>query len=173
MPPQPAAAADRHAATIGGIRVCGMSDNWITLIPDNPRFVPDLIKQAQARERFAEIAPAADSVEIKVCQKVEFFDCGGNFERILCPSCRLEIPVRWWQLRMEQDYSDGFMLGEFRTPCCTKPVTLNDLIYEWPQGFARFALDAMNPRFGMLDEKYKEELERILGTNLRVIYQHL
>ena len=47
------------------------------------------------------------------------------------------------------------------------------LVYEWPQGFGRFALDAMNPNIGKLDNRYKEEIEGILGTKLRVIYQHI
>ena len=31
----------------------------------------------------------------------------------------------------------------------------------------------MNAQIGKLDEKYKRELEEILGSKLRVIYQHL
>jgi hypothetical protein len=46
-------------------------------------------------------------------------------------------------------------------------------VYEWPQGFGRFALDAMNPNIGILQDRYKLEFEEILGTKLRVIYQHI
>jgi hypothetical protein len=31
----------------------------------------------------------------------------------------------------------------------------------------------MNPNIGDLDDKYKSELEEILGSRLRVIYRHL
>jgi hypothetical protein len=150
-----------------------MSDNWIALIPEDPRFIPDAAKRSRARDRFAEIAPDADEIEIKVCEKVEFFDCGANFERILCPSCRSEIPSAWWQDRMDEDYSDGFVLAKYATPCCKALHTLHELVYDWPQGFGRFALDAMNPNIGKLDDRYKEEFEGILGTPLRVIYQHI
>lgn len=150
-----------------------MSDNWIALVPEDPRFVPDAAKQQRARDRFAEIAPEADEIEIKVSENVVFFDCGGNFERICCRSCGAEIPVEWWQERMDEDHDDGFKLAAYATPCCRKKSTLNDLVYEWPQGFGRFALDAMNPNIGELDDKYKQEFEKILGTKLRVIYQHI
>ena len=150
-----------------------MSDNWITLIPEDPMFVPDLAKQVRARSRFAEIAPDAGEIEIKTSETVAFFDCGSNFERVHCPSCRAEIAIEWWQDRMNEDYNDGFMLTKYATPCCNTPCTLNELAYEWPQGFGRFALDAMNPNIGTLDEGYKKELEDILGTVLRVIYQHI
>jgi hypothetical protein len=150
-----------------------MSDNWIALIPEDPRIVPDAAKRQRARDRFAEIAPDADEIEIKVSEKVEFFECGANFERVLCPSCSAEIPVDWWQDRMDEDSGDGFKLASYATPCCGNKCTLHELVYEWPQGFGRFALDAMNPNIGELEDKYKREFETILGTKLRVIYQHI
>lgn len=150
-----------------------MSDNWIALVPEDPRFVPDPAKQLRARDRFAEIAPEADEIEIKLSETVEFFDCGANFERIRCPSCASEIALPWWQHRMDEDYGEGFNLATYATPCCRASCTLHELVYEWPQGFGRFALDAMNPNLGKLEDKYKRELEEILGTKLRVIYQHI
>jgi hypothetical protein len=150
-----------------------MSDNWIRLIPEDPKFVPDAAKQSRARDRFSEIAPKADDIEITVCDTVQFFDCGANCERILCPACGLEISIAWWLERMNEDYDEGFRLTTYSTPCCAAQFTLHDLTYEWPQGFGRFALDAMNPGIGTLDDRYRQELEEILDTKLRVIYQHL
>ncbi|MDX1965296.1 MAG: hypothetical protein SFX18_19275 [Pirellulales bacterium] len=150
-----------------------MSDNWITIVPEDPRFVPDVLKQRLARDRFAEIAPEADEINIKVSENINFFDCGANFERICCPSCAAEIPVEWWQVRMDEDHDNGYKLAPYASPCCGKVLTLNELIYVWPQGFGRFALDAMNPKIGKLEDKFKMEMEKILATKLRVIYQHL
>jgi hypothetical protein len=150
-----------------------MSDHWIALIPEDPRFVPNAESQRRARERFFEIAPDAWEIDIKVSEKFEFFDCGENFERIRCPGCGSEIPVEWWRDRMEEDYEDGFKLATYATPCCDERGTLHDFVYEWPQGFGRFAIDAMNPNIGELELKYKREFEEILGTKLRVIYQHI
>jgi hypothetical protein len=150
-----------------------MSDNWIALVPEDPFFVPAREKQSVARNRLAEIAPGADAVEVQVSDAVQFFDCGANFERILCPSCQSEIPIAWWQERMDEDYDQGFKLASYITPCCGLTSTLQGLVYEWPQTFGRFALDAMNPNIGMLDDKHKRELEEILGTKLIVIYQHI
>jgi hypothetical protein len=147
-----------------------MSDNWIALVPENPRFVPKAAQQRRARDRFAEIAPDADEIET-----VQFFDCGANLERIRCPSCGSEISGDWWEERMDEDSDgeDGFKLASYAMPCCGKKHTLHELAYEWPQGFGRFALDAMNPNIGTLEDKYKREFEKILGTKLRVIYQHI
>src|SRR5205814_714796 len=65
-----------------------MSDNWIALIPEDPRFVPERARQTRARDRLSEIAPGADEITIKASNKIRFFDCGGNFEQVLCPACR-------------------------------------------------------------------------------------
>src|SRR5947208_4666012 len=100
-----------------------MSDNWIAVIPEDPLFVPDPAKQSRARDRFAEIAPDAQEISIELSDKVKFFDCGGNFERIVCPACGKEIPLDWWQDRMNQDYRDGFILAKYKTPCCKSPFT--------------------------------------------------
>lgn len=139
-----------------------MSDNWIVLVPEDPRFVPDPVHQQRARDRFAELAPEADEIEIKISENVAFFDCGTNLERICCPSCGAEIQVEWWQDRMDEDQDTGFKLAAYATPCCGKKATLNELVYDWPQGFGRFALDAMNPEFGKLEDKHKRDLENIL-----------
>lgn len=151
-----------------------MSDNWIALIPEDSRHVPNATRQTRARDRFAEILPDADEIEIKVSDNIQFFDCGQNFERVCCPSCNAEMPIEWWQDRMDDDYVDGgFQLRKYLTPCCNVEHSLDQLIYEWPQGFARFALDAMNPNIGRLTDQHKTEFEEILGTRLRVIYQHI
>jgi len=150
-----------------------MSDHWIQLIPEDPRFVPAAAQQKQALRRLREIAPEADEIEIKLSKTIQFFDCGANFERILCPSCRTELDVEWWQSGMSKDHDGGFKLADYRMPCCRTKHALHQLIYEWPQGFARFALDMMNPNIGKLKPKVQKELEELLGTKLRVIYQHL
>lgn len=151
-----------------------MSDYRIALIPEDPRIVPDPARQRRARDRFGDIAPDAEAIEVKVSDKIQFFDCGENFDRICCPSCDAELPTHWWQDRMDADYVDGgFTLRQYSTPCCNVTHSLDQLIYEWPQGFARFAVDALNPNIGELSDRQKSEFEEILGTRLRVIYQYI
>lgn len=74
---------------------------------------------------------------------------------------------------MNEDYEEGFKLAKYLVPCCGGEFTLHELDYEWPEGFGCFVLDAMNPNIGKLDDKYKQEFEAILGTKVRVIYQHI
>ena len=151
-----------------------MSDHWIALVPQDPNFVPDSQTHDDALELFHAIAPDAEEIRIKLFDKIRFFDCGGNFERIICPPCGQEISIDWWQDRMNDDYDgNGFLLAKYSTPCCGASIGLNEFQYDWPQAFARFGIDAMNPNIGELSDEHRSEFERILGTPLMTIYQHI
>jgi hypothetical protein len=151
-----------------------MSDSCIALIPLDPLFLPQVEAIRAAADRFAAIAPEAGRIEIRSSDHIQFFDCGANLERICCPSCGSELDTEWWQERMDEDCGDeGFQLRDYRMPCCNHESSLNDLRYDWPQGFARFGIDAMNPNIGELTDEQVREVELLLKTPLRVIYQHL
>ncbi len=151
-----------------------MSDNWIALIPEDSQFVPAIHRREAARERFAAIAPNADEIKIMVNHRIQFFDCGANLEKIVCPACGEEVSFDWWQERMDEDYKEeGFKLEEYLLPCCGAASTLALLKYHWPQGFARFGIDAMNTGIGEMSEEQRCEFERILETPLLVIYQRI
>jgi len=74
---------------------------------------------------------------------------------------------------MDADYDNGFRLAVYSLPCCVARHTLDELVYDCPQAFGTFVLDAMNPDIGTLADEHKRELEEILGAELRVIYRHL
>ncbi len=75
---------------------------------------------------------------------------------------------------MEADYDGtGFQLIQQRMPCCGARHTLHDLAYEWPLGFSRCDICAMNPGLGKLSDEQRARFEAILGCRVRVIYEHL
>ncbi len=152
-----------------------MGSHSIILIPEDPRFVPDQAKRERARERLAEITPAPCQVTADHTDTIQFFHCGENFNGIACPACSSGIPLRWWHDCLNEDYSKeaGYKLSTYATPCCGFGCTMHDLAYDFAQGLGRFALIAENHNIGELDERYRMEFEAILGTRLRVIYQHL
>ena len=151
-----------------------MSDDWIILIPEDARTVPASEKQAAAVKRFRELAPAADEIEIETTEQIRFVDCGANFTRVLCPKCGRDLEIEWWQERMDEDYDgSGFRLNLFKLPCCQAACTLNELTYDWTQGFTRFSLEAMNPSIGELPKNETESFAGILGCPLKVIFQHI
>jgi hypothetical protein len=67
----------------------------------------------------------------------------------------------------------NFPLKATQLPCCGAAQSLDSLIYHWPQGFARFSLEAMNPNIRDLPPVAELNLEKVLKCGLRKIWQHL
>ncbi|MCH9034688.1 MAG: hypothetical protein IID42_09305 [Planctomycetes bacterium] len=147
-----------------------MSDNWLILIPEAAGFVPAI---AAAKVRFRSFLPDADEIEADVSSRLKFIDCGSNFEHVYCPHTGKEIDCELWSEAMAAAYESEFENLCFVSPHSGKPTSLDDLVYDWPQGFACFALEAMNPGIKDLSRECLRELEELLGCRLKVIWQHL
>jgi hypothetical protein len=148
-----------------------MSDHITTFIPVDPRFVPSKKAQKAAIRLLKELAPSAEDVSSEVDDVVVFRDCGENFERVSCPHCRADIVLEVWQDWMSQDCEEdgGFRLAGVAAPCCKAMTSLDDLAYDWPQGFSRYSLKATNAD-GLRDDAVAK-LEAVLGCKLRRIRQ--
>jgi hypothetical protein len=149
-----------------------MSDSLITFIPQDHDYVPSAQAQQLGISLVKELSPKAETVRVECSAKLRFIDCGGNFERIACPMCAREIETSWWHEQVDHVMSRN-ALTPTTLPCCGAKKTLNELTYEWPQGFARFGLEVMNPPNPDFAENHVGELERVLGCDLRIIYTHI
>jgi hypothetical protein len=151
-----------------------MSDYYYQLIPTIPDHVPDDVARKRARERFELFVGNAAGVNVEVREHVEFVPCMGNFESVSCPVCGTRLDDDWWGRAMDAAYGEqGF--GDLRVtvPCCGAATSLNDLIYHFPQGFARFVLSAFEPHVSDLEDWQVHELEEIIGCKLRKIWVHM
>jgi hypothetical protein len=153
-----------------------MSDHWIGIIPEDPKFVPSANAIAKAEALMAEIAPDADEIRSEISEGIRFQDCGENFISVHCPVCGAEIDTEWWREQMDRDYhlDSGFDLKPLQLPCGHRAESLNALRYDWAQGFSRFVLDTMNPMIGRaLQPEEVTRLETTLGCPVKVIYRHI
>jgi hypothetical protein len=150
-----------------------MSDHWIIVVPEEATFVPSTEARCKAVELFRSIAPQADDVKEQATKEVRFIDCGANLERILCPTCDVEIDIEWWQDAMSEEADAGFPLGRLQLPCCGVSRSLAELRYDWPQAFARFSVEAMNPQIGDLTDEQMLAFESVLGCRVRKVLQHV
>ena len=152
-----------------------MSDDWIMIVPKLPVEVP-APDRANAAVRFLEESmPNAEEIEVVQNEHVRLFDCGGNLETITCPRCSANIHFDWWGETMSSDFDDqtGFRLDAYFVPCCSNPVALNELVYEFHLAFGCFALSAMNPNIGKMSDNAVREIEAILGCDVSVVYRHI
>jgi hypothetical protein len=148
-----------------------MSDNTLKLIPASPHYVPTAVAAQEARDLLAVFFSEAAEISSKFTEEARFVDQGANWERVLCPICGTELDEAWWQKAMDAAYRTNFANLSVILPCCGAMLSLNDLQYEWPAGFARFTLEIRNPG-GDLDDYQLRSLEQILGCHLRKIWAH-
>jgi hypothetical protein len=150
-----------------------MSDNWLILIPKSPNYVPSQEAQDQAIALFKTIAPESDEIRVEVSDHPRLIDCGANLEKIICPSCHTKLNFDWWAEWASKEAELNFPLKTTQLPCCGTVQSLANLIYDWPQGFARFSLEAMNPNIRDFPSGAELNFEKMLGCSLLKIWQHL
>lgn len=148
-----------------------MSDNVLKLIPTSVQCAADSVALKKAVNVLASFFPEAAEVGFESTEQVRFIDPGENLEKIFCPICSNEIDVEWWQEAMSTAHQRHFSDLSIELPCCGAASSLNDLIYHWPAGFARFVLTVRDPNAGV-DRRQLESLEAIVGCTLREIWAH-
>ena len=72
---------------------------------------------------------------------------------------------------MDKSYQNQFSDLDVIVPCCKSKVSLNELKYEMPVGFAQFSIEILNPNKDFSDEEL-QKLETILDTKVRIIWGH-
>jgi hypothetical protein len=151
-----------------------MSASYYKLIPTDPDYVPDAAVRERARTRFASFVPGAEQVTAEVREHVEFVPAMGNFEAVSCPVCGTLLDNDWWVQAMDAAYSERrFADLAVTLPCCGEASSLNDLRYDFPQGFARFVLSAFDPNISDLDDWQVRDLEELLDCKLRKVWVHM
>jgi hypothetical protein len=75
--------------------------------------------------------------------------------------------------RMDEEYIRGFPLKKYPMACCGEKVTLHEMDYDCPRGFARFSFEMMNANIGKLNDLQIGDIEKALGCEARVIYRRL
>jgi hypothetical protein len=147
-----------------------MSDDWIHVVPVDPSFVPSsrTVAQSVAAVLRGAVSPC-DEVTVQTHEAAVFYDPGSNWEGVRCPNCHSNLEDAWGDA-MDAWHGSGDLF--WTVPCCGVRTSLNDLEYGWPCGFARFAVSVRNPTRA-LPEATRAEVAKLLGTDARVVRQHL
>jgi hypothetical protein len=146
-----------------------VSENLLRIVPTVPAWTPVEASAAAAAAALREMCPFAADLLIRRYADVTFIDQGGNFERLRCPACAAELETAWWQERMEDASATRFTILNAVMPCCNSVVSLNDLDYEWPAGFARFELQVRSPGRSWLSPDEMAQVSALLGITVRQV----
>jgi len=149
-----------------------MSEVALFVIPQDPFFVPGGPAQAAAEALARRLAPAAEAIAVSVTAKPQFFDAGENFRSLRCPEGGKRLDMEWWAELMEEDFDgEGYSLAAWPSPC-GRPVTLAELVYDAPQGFARFAVALANPGVDF-DDAALAAFAEVIGAPVLLVRQEL
>ena len=154
-----------------------MSEAVLSVIPTDPHWQPEeagaLRAQALVTELVGGLAPDTDvEIDVDWYDLPSVVDSAQNLERIGCPRCRGAIDLEWWADLIE-DHEDGFPTLDATVPCCGADVSLAQLDFHWPCGFARFEIAVWNPETDTLSEVQLNSVARALGHPVRQIRAHI
>lgn len=147
-----------------------MSDHIVKIIPSDPFCRPSEQMLGTAK-RYLEAHISSDGINIIVNDRPVFVDCGSNLSKIFCPKCGAELDIGWWQGAVSKAFEGEFMVLDTVTPCCGASVSLNELCYHFPCGFARARIEIYNPGRAVEDD-ILASVQQIIGTELRVVHAH-
>lgn len=148
-----------------------MSDNLLTLIPLDPQYIPSEKMYEDALQILRQWQVSSTPIAWEVSTHIRFFDAGINFNAVFCPLCEQPISLSWWQQAMDAAFQTYFTQLTIVTPCCQSHVSLNDLCYDWPAGFACFCLTIHNPGRTLTQEEVAQ-VASILHCQLRQVWRH-
>lgn len=148
------------------------SSDYLKIIPSDPNFEPTKEQQRAVVNHLAKKYPN-NEIKSTLSKKVEFIDSGGNFDSIKCNFCGKKIETENWQDAMDKAYQNSFNNLTFRTLCCDKVTSLNDLEYNMPSGFSKYQIEIVNPEIESIkNEDLFKNIESIIGKNIRLIWAY-
>ena len=156
-----------------------MSDDVLSIIPTDPTWQPTEAAADRAIAILEGLAPGAGDLDVEIeadfYDKITPVDPADNLARIGCPRCGRDIDLDWWHDLVETavDEEDGFDTLDVVVPCCESTVSLNDLDYDWPAGFASFEIAVWNPDRGQLTDAELAAVAAALGHPVRQVMAHI
>jgi hypothetical protein len=154
-----------------------VSDGYIRLIPTDPDWQPTPEAAASAVAYVTGLFSGPDDqvekVEYEFYDRVTLIDAGENTTEISCPRCDGDVSWEWFGDLVEENGASLDHL-DVTVPCCGAVLSLDTLRYDWPVGFARFEVSAMNPTRAKyeLDAEELAKLAALLGHPVIQILAH-
>ncbi|WP_204073391.1 hypothetical protein [Planotetraspora phitsanulokensis] len=154
-----------------------VSDMYIRLIPTDLNWQPSLEAAAAAVAYVAGLFSgpddAVESVDYEFYDQVTLIDAGENTSQITCSRCDGDIELGWLYDLIEEN-GQSFIDLDVTVPCCGEVASLDMLHYDWPVGFARFEVSAMNPTRAEyeLDAQELADMAGIVGHPVTQVLAH-
>ncbi len=148
-----------------------MSDNIMYLLAADPLAMPSVERREWTELLVRNLCPGAHEIVVHADDLPELYLAMTNLEATYCPHCAANLD-EWWPQAVDTWWKGGRRDLGAVVPCCREPTSLNELDYDWPQGFARFAIEILNPSHD-LEPGELDTISRAAGMLLRVVWAHI
>lgn len=148
-----------------------MSDYIVKIIPQDYTYSATN-EQSNLILKFIKSKIKADDIKTFIYETPVFVDCGSNLKTISCPHCGTQLDFSWWGESMDTASENNFKELSIIMPCCGKESTLNDLLYDFPCGFACIEFDILNPSTNF-DNQVLSTIKDLLGNPILVVHAHI
>ncbi|GII33375.1 hypothetical protein [Planotetraspora mira] len=155
-----------------------VSDMYIRLIPTDLNWQPSREAASAAVAYVAGLfsgpGDAVEHVDYEFYDRITLIDAGENTSQITCSRCRSDISLDWLGDVVRENGGVSFEHLDMTVPCCGAVVGLDTLHYDWPVGFARFEVSAMNPTRAQyeLDAQELADMASIVGHPVTQVLAH-
>ncbi len=153
-----------------------MSTRIHRFVPSDIDFVPPSAATA-ATITWLKTMVDAYLIEATEPDHITFFDCGAGLETVSCPTCGVDIGDLLWKDWMDASYAEatGFTMSQKTLACCETTVALNQLIFDAPCAFGRFAIEITDTLTSLTDDEVAQLMNEAgskLGSALMRIDAH-
>ncbi|MGK2870154.1 MAG: hypothetical protein ACSLFA_26610 [Mycobacterium sp.] len=152
-----------------------MSADWTTVFPTDPFWVPSRDRADAAAAVFGCLVDGESDVEVRTVKQLLFESAGADFGTASCPMCAAVVAqnpedMGWFTGQLDRVFAE---LESSRTlqatmPCCGVSVSMNDVLYDPPAGFACWSVSVRGARYAVGDRE-RALVEAALGHDVRVV----
>ena len=149
-----------------------MSDYYQTFVSVDMDWQPTKDSAAEAVRWLWSMASQTESIKAEFLDRIDYVDPVCNWDGARCPACGKRVSDDWFGDTMIDWYKSEARPMNIVMPCCDTASTLDALDFISPAAFTRFRLEMMNS-WVVISEAQIQQLEKILGTELRKIWTHI
>lgn len=149
-----------------------MSDHLLRYVPAAPFWQPSPEDAERAAALLRSVLPEADAITASFEERIVLYDPGANWSGVACHACGADAEP-WFAEAVEAVLAAGSDSLDVAAPCCGTRLSLNDLRFDWPAGFGRFALEARNPNVRDTTAEQDGRVAACLGAPVRKIWARM
>jgi hypothetical protein len=156
-----------------------MSDDWATVFPTDPRWIPSPDRAAAAVAVYDALMDGEAVIEVRGPGPMNFESALAEFGTATCPECATQLAsnpgsMSWLTEQLDRVFAADDEPDPLAAtmPCCGAVRSLNDVVYDPPAGFASWSVSARNPAY-RVDDHVLRVIAAALGHDVKVVEGHL